>query len=296
MILFFKSFASLQQMERRAHLLLCLAAALFLSACATGVKIDKQYTSENQDSRVLFLVLHYTVGNFESSLKTLTLPSSRPVSSHYLVQDSPVKTYKLVDETQRAWHAGPSTWKGHTNLNASSIGIEIVNAGPLKTKDGIKFAPFSQAQIDEVLALSKEIVARHKIRPERIVGHSDIQPQSKQDPGPMFPWKQFADAGLIAWPDAALVEQRKAVYAQELPSLEWFQTKLADHGFGVPRSGELDAMTRNVISAFQMKYRPALYNGEPDAETAALLDVVNNPEGMRLSSPPLPTKPYTSRC
>ncbi len=286
---------SLFVLRSRLHLVAGVFAAVLLSACATGVKIDNQYTSENQDSRVLFLVLHYTVGNFQSSLKTLTLPSNRPVSSHYLVQDDPVKTYKLVDETQRAWHAGPSTWRGHTNLNASSIGIEIVNPGIIKTPEGPRFAPFSQAQMEEVLALSKEIVVRHKIRPERIVGHSDIQPQSKQDPGAMFPWKQFADAGLIAWPDAELVAQRKAVYAQELPNLEWFQAKLASHGFGVPRSGELDPMTRNVISAFQMKYRPSLYSGEPDAETAALLDVVNNPDGMRLNSPPPPTKPYTSR-
>ncbi len=285
----------ISNLQRRAVIALSAIAVLLLSACATGVKIDKQYTSENQDSRVLFLVLHYTVGNFESALKTLTLTSSRPVSSHYLVRDEPVKTYQLVDESQRAWHAGPSSWRGHTNLNASSIGIEIVNPGIVKTPAGDRFAPFPQAQIDEVLALSKEIVERYKIRPERIVGHSDIQPQSKQDPGPMFPWKQFADAGLIAWPDAAMVAQRKLVYALELPNMEWFQAKLAEHGFGVPHSGELDPMTRNDLSAFQMKYRPSNYSGEPDAETAALLDVVNQPEGMRLSHPPQPAKPYTSR-
>jgi len=269
--------------------------ALLLSACASGVRLDKTYTSENQDSRALFLVLHYTVGNFESSLKTLTLPSNRPVSSHYLVRDDPVRTYQLVDENQRAWHAGPSSWLGHTNLNASSIGIEIVNAGLIKTPDGARFAPFSQAQIDEVLALSKEIVARHKIRPERVVGHSDIQPQSKQDPGPLFPWKQFAQAGLIAWPDAALVAERQSVYDVALPGMDWFQEKLADHGFGVPRGGELDPMTRNVLSAFQMKYRPRKYDGEPDAETAALLDVVNRSDGMKMTQPAPPGKPYTSR-
>ena len=282
-------------LRRHAALALTALSVLLLSGCATGVKLDKQYTSENQDSRVLFLVLHYTVGNFESALKTLTVPSSRPVSSHYLVRDDPVRTYQLVDEGERAWHAGPSSWLGHTNLNASSIGIEIVNPGIVKTPEGDRFAPFPQAQIDEVLALSKEIVKRHKIRPERIVGHSDIQPQSKQDPGPMFPWKQFADAGLIAWPNAAMVAERKLAYALQLPDMTWFQAKLAEHGFGVPRSGELDPMTRNVISAFQMKYRPSNYSGEPDAETAALLDVVNQPEGMKLSHPPEPATPYTSR-
>lgn len=257
---------------------------LLLSACASGPRIDTSYRSENQDSRVLFLVLHYTVGDFESALKTLT--TGGKVSSHYLVRDDPVISYRLVDEDRRAWHAGPSSWHGHANLNPSSIGIEIVNPGRQVAADGtVSYAPFPQAQIDAVLALSKDIVRRHQIRPERILGHSDIQPQTKQDPGPMFPWKQFADAGLIAWPDATLVAARLPGYQAALPEPAWFQQQLARHGFGVPRHGELDAMTRKVIAAFQMKYRPAKYDGEPDAETAALLEVVNLPEGMKLASP-----------
>jgi len=276
----------------------CALTALLLSACASGPRIDTSYRSENQDSRVLFLVLHYTVGNFENALKTLT--TGGKVSSHYLVRDDPVVTYRLVEESQRAWHAGPSFWRGHANLNPSSIGIEIVNPGRQVAADGtVSYVPFSQKQIDAVLALSKDIVLRHQIRPERILGHSDIQPQTKQDPGPMFPWKQFADAGLIAWPDAALVAVRLPGYQAALPDVAWFQDQLARHGFGVPRHGELDAMTRNVIAAFQMKYRPAKYDGEPDAETAALLEVVNLPEGMKLSSTdprgPAAQKPYTSR-
>lgn len=276
--------------------LILLVVAACLGGCAAPVVVDKTFTSENQDSRVLYLVLHYTVGDFDNALKVLTKPSNRPVSSHYLVRDVPVKTYQLVDESQRAWHAGPSFWRGHSNLNASSIGIEIVNPGQIKSADGsVVYAPFSQAQIDEVLALCKEIVARHKIRPERIVGHSDIQPQTKQDPGPAFPWKQFADAGLIAWPDADMVAQQRAVYQKELPDMDWFQGKLASHGFNVPRNGELDAMTQNVLAAFQMKYRPAKYDGTPDAETAALLDVVNRRDGMKLTVPEPAPKPFASR-
>lgn len=270
--------------------------ALLLSACASGPRIDTSYRSENQDSRVLFLVLHYTVGDFESALKTLT--TGGKVSSHYLVRDDPVISYRLVEESQRAWHAGPSYWHGHANLNPSSIGIEIVNPGRQVAADGtVSYAPFPQKQIDAVLALSKDIVRRHQIRPERILGHSDIQPQTKQDPGPLFPWKQFADAGLIAWPDAALVAAKLPGYQAALPEVAWFQDRLARHGFGVPRHGELDALTRNVIAAFQMKYRPAKYDGEPDAETAALLEVVNLPEGMTMASPDPRGRaaPYTSR-
>ena len=130
-------FSPMRALRRRATGCLCAVAVLLLSACASGVRIDTSYTSENQDSRAQFLVLHYTVGNFESALQTLTKPSNRPVSSHYLVRDEPVITYRLVDENRRAWHAGPSYWKGFSNLNASSIGIEIVNAGPITAADGV---------------------------------------------------------------------------------------------------------------------------------------------------------------
>ena len=275
----------------------CILAVLLLSACASGVRIDTSYTSENQDSRALFLVLHYTVGNFESALQTLTKPSNRAVSSHYLVRDEPVITYRLVDENRRAWHAGPSYWKGYSNLNSSSIGIEIVNAGPVTRADGsTRYSPFRPEQLDEVIALCKEIVARHHIRPDRIIGHSDIAPGRKQDPGPLFPWKRLADEGLIAWPDAILVTRKKPLYERQLPDAQWFQGKLADYGYNTSRSGEWDALTRDSLISFQMKYRPEKYDGRPDAEIAALLDVVNTAEGMILTKPLVATsQPYTAR-
>lgn len=279
------------------HRLFTLLAALALAGCQTaGVKIDRTYTSENQDSRALFLVMHYTVGNFDSSLKMLTQAKHGQVSSHYLVRDNPVRTYQLVDENRRAWHAGPSFWKGHAQLNASSIGIEIVNPGRRKNPDGSEsYVPFDEAQIDEVIALSQEIVARHGIRPERIVGHGEIQPRSKQDPGPLFPWKRFHEAGLIAWPDEAFVAAKKAEFELQLPDIAWVQQRLAQHGFAAATSGELDAYTRDCLIAFQMRYRPAKYDGQVDAETAALLAAVTTPEAMKMKSPPPPAKPYTSR-
>ena len=273
-----------------------LCAMLLLGGCASGVRIDGTYTSENQDSRAQFLVLHYTVGDFASSLATLTKPSNRAVSSHYLVRDNPVVTYRLVDESRRAWHAGPSFWQGYSNLNAGSIGIEIVNAGPVVSADGTtRYTPFSAAQIDEVVALCKEIVARHQIRPDRIIGHNDIAPGRKQDPGPLFPWKRLADEGLIAWPDAAMVAAKRTVYEFQLPDAKWFQDKLSDHGYNTSHSGEWDALTRDSLISFQMKYRPAKYDGRPDAEIAALLDVVNTPQGMVMSKAVASFKPYTAR-
>src|SRR6476620_9438902 len=109
-----------------AMLMLALAAG-----CASGPRIDTAYGSVNQDSRVQFLVIHFTNESFASSLKTLTETSSRPVSSHYLVRDDPPVVYRLVDEGQRAWHAGVSSWRRVTALNSASIGIEIVNAGEM---------------------------------------------------------------------------------------------------------------------------------------------------------------------
>jgi N-acetylmuramoyl-L-alanine amidase len=157
-------------------------------------------------------------------------------------------------------------------LNASSIGIEIVNPGRVPQPDGsLAFAPYPEAQVELVLALVKDIVARHRIRPERVLGHSDIAPQRRVDPGPLFPWHRLAAEGLVAWPDAAQVAASLTGYEQQLPEVAWFQKALARHGFAVPDHGRLDDATRRVIAAFQMKYRPARHDGEPDAETAALL-------------------------
>jgi N-acetylmuramoyl-L-alanine amidase len=251
-----------------------------LAGCATGPRIDKTYSSKSQDSRAQYLIIHYTAGHTPGSLKILT---EGPVSSHYLVTDPvegvPSVIYGLVDETRRAYHAGVSYWKGATQLNASSIGIEIVNLGYRDTAAGRTWFDFPNAQIDVVVALVKKIVAEHKIPPDRVLGHSDIAPDRKEDPGPRFPWKRLADEGLVLWPDEKLVVQKRPEFETQLPDIGWFQTRLAKHGFAPPMSSVLDPQTRRIISAFQMKYRPAKFDGEPDAETAAILEVLT-------SSPP----------
>jgi N-acetylmuramoyl-L-alanine amidase len=190
--------------------------------------------------------------------------------------ETPPKIYRLVDENRRAWHSGPSAWRGHRMLNASSIGIEIVHPGLIDTPEGKRYEPFRADQIDVLLPLIQDIVRRHQIRPERIVGHSDVLPQHKEDPGPTFPWKRLADEGLIPWPDAARVAAERARFEQTLPDVQWFQDMLGRHGFAVPRHGTLDEETRRVVSAFQMRFRPAKFDGTPDAETAAILEVLVN--------------------
>ena len=259
-----------------------LAAGL-LAGCAAPQPlpdpIDTRYRAQGQDSRVLFLVLHFTGESLARSLNILT---RQEVSAHYLLSDEATpRVYRLVDESQRAWHAGESAWQGHTLLNASSIGIEIVNPGlivdPGQTDGVQQFAPFAAAQIETLIPLMRDIVARHRITPERILGHSDIAPQRKIDPGPAFPWRRLADAGLIRWPDPAQVAVLQGHYGTALPEPAWFQQALARIGYPVPDHGLLDRATRNVIAAFQMKYRPARCDGAPDAETAALLQVLGQP-------------------
>jgi N-acetylmuramoyl-L-alanine amidase len=261
-----------------------LLVALALAGCAApplattagGVPIDTRFTAQGQDSRVLFLILHYTVANLPRSIRILT---EEEVSAHYLVSDDaqPV-IYRLVDESRRAWHAGTSHWKGHAMLNAGSIGIEIVHPGFRERPDGSReYLPFPQAQVDALIPLVKDIVRRHQIRPEHILGHSDVAPQSKDDPGPTFPWQRLADEGLIAWPDARRVAAQRALFEAALPDVAWLQRALATHGYEVPQTGVLDVPTRRVIAAFQMRYRPARYDGTPDAETAALVQVLITP-------------------
>ena len=265
-------------------LLLTVLIAL-LAGCASAPPtptIDTTYSARGQSDRVKFIIIHYTVGNLPSSLKTLT---QEVVSSHYLLTDTdPPFFYELVDESRQANHAGVSNWKTYTQLNVSSIGIEIVNPGFTDTPQGRLWYPFKPAQIDALIPLLKDIVARHHIAPENILGHNEIAPQRKEDPGPLFPWKRLADAGLIAWPDANRVAAALPQYQAQLPDAAWFQKKLALHGYATPQTGQFDRETQNVLSVFQSKFRPSKFDGAADAETAALLDVLTTPAGATLAT------------
>ncbi|MQA38225.1 N-acetylmuramoyl-L-alanine amidase [Rugamonas aquatica] len=256
-------------------------AAALLAGCATvppppaGPRLDTTLSARSQSDRIKYIILHYTVSDLPRSIKTLT---QQEVSAHYLLTDTEQPFfYTLVDESRQANHAGLSSWKIYNQLNSASIGIEIVNPGFVETPQGRVYAPFKPAQIDQLILLLKQIVARHDIKPENILGHNDIAPQRKQDPGPLFPWKQLADAGLVAWPEASRVAARLPLFQQQLPDVAWFQRKLAQHGYAVPQTGELDQATRNVMVVFQSKYRQSLYDGVPDAESAAILDVLTSP-------------------
>jgi len=261
-------------MTGRRLALATLAAAL--AGCA-GPRIDTRYRAVSQGPRVDLLVIHYTALNFEDSLRVLT---QQVVSSHYLVDVDPPTIFRLVPEDRRANHAGISAWDRRHLLNMSSIGIEIVNPGRIQTPEGERYAPYPPRQIDAVVALVRDIVKRWNIPKERVVGHADIAPGRKQDPGPMFPWKRLADEGLALWFDEARAAALRPQYEQQLPALDWFRQRLAQFGYLVPLDGApglLDGATRDVLVSFQMRFRPARYDGEPDAETAAILAALTQP-------------------
>lgn len=252
--------------------LLSTLLALALCACTPthlerrdGYAVDHSHVSPSHNSRVRHLVLHYTDIDEAGSLKVLTGPH---VSAHYVLP-LPARTqrgeplvYQLVDEERRAWHAGASAWKGRTNINDTSIGIEIVNSG---------WAPYPEAQIEALIALSRDIIARHNIHPTNVVAHSDIAPTRKIDPGPNFPWHELYVAGIGTWPDEGAVARWQAHFASQQPSLAALQQALAAWGYQLKVTGELDHETRAVLRAFQMRFRPADYRGEPDAQSAAIL-------------------------
>ncbi|WP_434660254.1 N-acetylmuramoyl-L-alanine amidase [Paraburkholderia sp. A3BS-1L] len=277
---------------RKSRLGVAAFAALALAACAPATMVDRggyvadtQYHARSADSRIRFLVEHYTQGDEPTALEELTREN---VSAHYLVpvhpplRDGKPVVLQLVPEAQRAWHAGASEWQGTTELNAASIGIENVNSGPLTdsqatsqaTPEGSpprEWAPWPPEQVAAIIALSKDIVARYGIAPTRVVGHSDIAPQRKIDPGPLFPWKPLYEAGVGAWPDDATVKAELAGRAPDAPAdVLGLQTKLARYGYEVATDGVLDARTRRVFAAFQMHFRPRDYSGTPDAETDAI--------------------------
>ena len=275
-------------------LLALSAMTAVLAGCATvpppAPRLDHSLVSRSQSDRIKYIIIHYTVADLPRSIKILTQDE---VSAHYLLTDTDQPFfYTLVDESRQANHAGLSSWKIYNQLNSASIGIEIVNAGFKDTPEGRVWYPFKPAQVDQLVLLLKDIVKRYNIKPENILGHNDIAPQRKQDPGPMFPWKRLADEGLITWPEPSRVAARIAGYQEQLPDIAWFQRKLAQHGYAVPQNGELDQATRNVMVVFQSKYRQSLFDGTPDAETAAILDVLTSPlPVMPTTLPAAPAQP-----
>jgi N-acetylmuramoyl-L-alanine amidase len=182
------------------------------------------------------------------------------VSAHYTV-DEHGAIYRLVPEENRAWHAGASYWAGARHLNARSIGIEIVNPGH---EHG--YRPFAKAQMDAVLALAQEIVARHRIEPARVLGHSDVAPLRKEDPGELFDWAWLAANGVGLWPKPKPCGWSDAE----------FLLQLGRYGYDLegPAGTDPGKARRAAITAFARHFRPTKLMGEPDAELKAILNAL----------------------
>lgn len=251
-----------------------------VSAQPKGYRINKEhFPSISQNFRQRFVILHYTAINFERSLVALT---QRNVSSHYLINDTDDdQIHQLVDENKRAYHAGVSFWRNFQNINDNSIGIEITNMGFNTLPDGKReYLPYPDWQIKKVAALVQDICKRYDIRPQFVLGHSDIAPLRKQDPGPLFPWKKLYDEYQIGmWYDQitkekyqnSITEEEFELLSQSSEFIFKYQSLLNDFGYGISLTGVVDKNTLTIVEAFQHHFRPEKYDGIMDLETYAIL-------------------------
>jgi N-acetylmuramoyl-L-alanine amidase len=197
------------------------------------------------------LVLHYTgMQTAGEALARLCDPQAK-VSAHYLI-DEDGSMWRLVNEKHRAWHAGVAAWRGQSDINARSIGVELVNPG-----HEFGYKPFTPGQMNALVALSRGIVKRHAIPARNVVGHADVAPSRRQDPGELFSWERLADQGVGLWP--------KQDEPKGDPDPGRFLKRLALYGYDV-------ADAQAAVIAFQRHFRQKQVDGRIDAECAGLLD------------------------
>ncbi len=205
------------------------------------------------------ILLHYTgMESAEGAVDWLTREESR-VSCHYLIDEAGVVT-QMVRESERAWHAGVSHWAGETDINSCSIGIEIHNPG-----HGLGYPDFPEAQLASVEALCLDIMARHDVLSHRVIGHSDVAPARKADPGEKFDWKRLSLAGIGQWIEPAPLEGDNGLGPDdEGDAVLELQRDLRSYGYGIEASGVYDRATELVVTAFQRHFRPEKVDGRAD--------------------------------
>lgn len=215
------------------------------------------------------LILHYTgMMSAQAACDWLCCAESQ-VSCHYLIDEEGVVT-QMVREADRAWHAGVSHWRGDTDINSRSIGIEIQNPG-----HELGYHPFPQRQMDAVAALSRDIVSRYRMPPQHVLAHSDVAPLRKIDPGEQFDWAMLHARGVGHWvPPVPLSDDGgSAVLAEgsDGQPVQALQGLLAAYGYGLDITGVFDSTTAAVVRAFQRHFRPARVDGIADRSTVATL-------------------------
>lgn len=274
---------------------------LFLISCSSTQKKEKEanlhidsktYRAKGFDNRIRAIVLHYTAINNSASIRALT---QGQVSSHYLITDiAEQPIYSLVDNDRRAWHAGKSSFNGRTNFNDISIGIEIVNMGYAVPKDNFhpqvkrlgvgresflekdQYIPYDDAQIEKVGHLLKKLVEKHKIPPKMVVGHSDVAPTRKKDPGVLFPWKHFYEIyGVGAWYEELDKISFMNINNFSKLSIKDIKKEFEQYGYDMSTTESWDLISTSSVYAFQMHFRPENIDGVVDLETYAILKALN---------------------
>jgi N-acetylmuramoyl-L-alanine amidase len=230
------------------------------------VRASPNFGPRREGFRPEIILLHYTGMTTGAGAEDWLCNPASEVSSHYLVHEDG-RIVQMVRESDRAWHAGQSSWRGVTDINSQSIGIEVVNPGPLAGHP-----PFPPRQIAAVISLCQGIVARHRIRPEMVLGHSDVAPGRKIDPGERFPWRALARAGVGHF--VAPARHRRGAALQpgdEGQEVTRLQAMLASYGYGLETGGTYDGATKTVVSAFQLHFRPKKVDGIADRATRETL-------------------------
>ena len=237
-------------------------------SCLVAEVVPSPNHGERKDGRHPdMIVLHYTgMADAEAALELLKARGSE-VSAHYFVFEDG-RIVQLVQESRRAWHAGKANWAGETDINSCSIGIEIANPG-----HDHGYPDFPKRQIAAVTALCRSIQTRNSIAPVRVLGHSDVAPARKQDPGEKFPWRTLYDSGVGHWVKPAPIMN----FGQMLTSgdrgdaVASLQKSLGEYGYGIEVSGEYESTTREVVSAFQRHFRPEHIDGVADPSMRSTL-------------------------
>jgi len=226
--------------------------------------------SPNFDSRrcpVSLLILHYTnMPSAEQALARLCDPASK-VSAHYLI-DRQGQITQMVDEGARAWHAGVAHWAGLDDVNSASIGIELDHVGHV---DG-HMAAYPPLQMAALVDLSRDIISRHPIAPAGVLGHSDVAPMRKIDPGEALDWRQLAAQGVGLWADNVPVENVDTLTLNTKgPAVAALQKTLAAYGYGVVQDGVYGPHTQAIVRAFQRHFRAQKIDGAADGQTQSLI-------------------------
>ena len=248
--------------------MVALVSAMRPDSCVVAeVRPSPNHGPRKQDAKPDMIVLHYTgMPDAKAALAKLCSAGSE-VSTHYLVMDDG-HIVQCVPEARRAWHAGAASWDGDADINSCSIGIEITNPG-----HDHGYPDFPKRQIAAVIALCRSILTRYRIPPHRVLGHSDVAPARKRDPGEKFPWRLLHESGIGLWVKPAPIVPGGSIFVlgENDPSIMEVQVMLGKYGYGLPASGRFDGTTRDVVAAFQRHFRAAQVDGIADTSTIATI-------------------------